>query len=80
MNHHLEIHMKRNGFTLIELMIVLAIIGIIAAVFVPLFKGESTPLGVRDFGGTVVNETKCQNGLVTKNGAVVVKDGAAVKC
>lgn len=33
---------KRNGFTLIELMIVIAIIGIIVSVIFPAITGEST--------------------------------------
>ncbi len=33
--------MKKNGFTLIELMIVIAIVGIIASVAIGAFKGNS---------------------------------------
>ena len=38
--------MKKNGFTLIELMIVMAIVGIIAAVVIPQIMGKNNPIPV----------------------------------
>lgn len=42
--------MKKNGFTLIELMIVVAIIGIVAAVVAPAFTSRNKNSSVDGFG------------------------------
>ena len=60
---------KQNGFTVIELMIVIAIIGIIAAIAVPVINGQR--------GGFV-----CQGGYAfTYQGQQIIgENGGGVRC
>ena len=87
--------MRRTGFTLIEFMIVIAIIGIILATAIPAYqryqqKKANSVVGVPVVGETVStpppatapSETslKCDGGFLTKNGSVVTENGSAVRC
>lgn len=66
---------KSRGFTLIELMIVVAIIAILLAVILPLFQSEpDTSTGVQSSGN--YTESQPQRLVCTKDGATVIDEPA----
>ena len=76
----------KNGFTLIELMIVVAIISIVVALVMPVISGTGTG-GAQNlsFGVHGLVETRCINGYmftVSEGGARQIMDelGHGVKC
>src|SRR5574344_764071 len=66
-----EISMKKQGFTLIELMVVVVIIGILAAVAVPKLFGMIAKSKASEVGPAAGEYVKLQNAFISEKGTVV---------
>lgn len=78
--------MKNKGFTLIEIMIVICIVGIISAIAIPAMMGQPVNTNSLSFGVNGTTETRCIDGykfVVGRKGSVsqmMDENGHGVKC
>lgn len=66
--------MKRRGFTLIELMVTIAIIGLLAAIALPRFTSVTEDAKVANVQGNLANLRTATQMYIAKNGETQVKD------
>ena len=61
---------ERNGFTLIELIVVVAIIGILAAIAIPSFQSSAAKARQREASTLLAGYAKATQGFITEHGFV----------